>query len=169
MEKLCRDFSRKLIHSRWIFDELLISNPHEFIPRNPCRIIRVSLNLDELVRVSMKFWQIRCSKFLQVLLEFFFNFYFEILKKTSNEFNCYFSFSFLFFFFFLRDIFVRSSTRKVVEESFHLKFKLKVIRINVATLVPYLKRKTEFFWKWKMDGREEYAGPLRLPWDTTFR
>lgn len=102
MQKLCRDFSRKLIHSRWIFDELLISNPHEFIPRNPCRIIRVSLNLDELVRVSMKFWQIRCSKFLQVLLEFFFNFYFEILKKTSNEFNCYFSFSFLFFFFFTR-------------------------------------------------------------------
>lgn len=168
MEKLCRDFSRKLIHSRWIFDELLISNPHEFIPRDPCRIIRVSLNLDELVRVSMKFWQIRSSKFLQVLLEFFSISISKFLKKRVTNLIVIFLFPF-FSSFFLRDIFVLASTTKVVEESFHLKFKLKVIRINVATLVPYLKRKTEFFWKWKMDGREEYAGPLRLPWDTTFR
>lgn len=122
--------------------------------------------------ISSRFHEILANSLFQISSSpprIFFNFYFEILKKTSNEFNCYFSFSFLFFFFFLRDIFVRASTTKVVEESFHLKFKLKVIRINVATLVPYLKRKTEFFWKWKMDGREEYVGPLRLPWDTTFR
>lgn len=119
-------------------------------------------------RFHENFWQIRCSKFLQVLLEFFSISISKFLKKRVTNLIVIFLFPF-FSSFFLRDIFVRSSTRKVVEESFHLKFKLKVIRINVATLVPYLKRKTEYFWKWKMDGREEYAGPLRLPWDTTFR
>lgn len=94
----------------------------------------------------MKFWQIRCSKFLQVLLEFFSISISKFLKKRVTNLIVIFLFPF-FSSFFLRDIFVRSSTTKVVEESFHLKFKLKVIRINVATLVPYLKRKTEFFWK----------------------
>lgn len=102
MEKLCRDFSRKLIHSRWIFDELLISNPHEFIPRDPCRIIRVSLNLDELVRVSMKFWQIRCSKFLQVLLEFFSVSISKFLKKRVTNLIVIFLFPFFSSFFFTR-------------------------------------------------------------------